>query len=148
MAETLADRMRAMAIAARGTVKSSREQKYDYEVTKLVEYVMKDAEQKMVERASQGCFTANLLNYLITACFYVKDDQVIIVDKFEQIEGIYMHRIYKIVHSDLFQRLIKKEIEKFGDMRVSCWYPGRNNINVITLKWNKPTEADDEKTEV
>lgn len=138
MSETIADRMRKMTLEALGNAKSTREQKYENDVRKLFEYIMKDAEAKMEARASKGCFSSNIFEYPIGSYYYVNTDgEVVIIDEFKEIKGVYLQKIYKIVHSELFQRLLREAIANLGDMTVSCWYPGKNGINVITVKWSK-----------
>lgn len=156
---TVADKVRKMALEAREK-RSQGEPNEDWKAAKnesdiklfFKEEVKKGAMQKIEKRAIIGANNANVLEYKFDEYFYVKDGKVIRVIGFENKEkGIYLHKIYKVMQTDLFQKLLQEFVDDLGDMCFSCWAPSKN-LNVIELywgptknhKWEEEEEEDDE----
>ena len=144
--ETFADRMRKMTVNVRGDTKSYKEFKDTKDITTFFEEeVKKHALAAIEKRAVKGHFNANILEYGFLEYFYVTSEgSVVRVPKFEKRSGVYMHRILTVVHSGAFQKMLNEFVGSLGNMRVSCWYPGRDSVNVVTVNWGtpKPKERD------
>lgn len=140
--ETFADRMRKLTVTARGDSTTFRDFKDAADIKTFFEKeVSSGAMDKMEKRAVKGYFNANIMEYDFLEYFYVTTDgEVKRTPTFEKLPGVFMHRIHKVVHDDAFQDMLKKFVTETmgGDMRVSCWYPGRNRINVVTVNWGSP----------
>jgi hypothetical protein len=135
--------MRGLTLDARGDSKTYREFKDTADITKFFEeQVKRHAFEKIERRAVKGHFTANIMEYGFYEYFYVKPEggEIVRVPKFERIPGTFLHRIHTIVTGELFQKLLTEFVATLGDMRVSCWYPGRDLIDVITISWAPPVE--------
>lgn len=143
---TLAERMRKMTTDVRGNFKTYREYKDSADITAFFEEeVKKGAISKIEKRASRGHFTSNVLEYGYKEYFYVTSDgRVIRVPKFERIPGAYLHSIYNTVHGETFQKMLNDFVTDELGMKVSCWYPGKDAINVITVNWGLPQQSDEE----
>lgn len=140
---SFAERMRGLTLDARGDSKTYREFKDTADITKFFEeQVKRHAFEKIERRAVKGHFTANIMEYGFYEYFYVKPEggEIVRVPKFERIPGTFLHRIHTIVTGELFQKLLTEFVATLGDMRVSCWYPGRDLIDVITISWAPPVE--------
>lgn len=137
---TFAERMRAKTNEVRGGNQTYREYKNAADITAFFEkHVVLGATDKIQQRAEQGHFTANILEYGYTEYFYVDaENNIIRMPKWQLIQGMYMHRIYTVVHGDQFQKLLSDFSKSLGDMRVSCWRPGSDATNVVTMDWSKP----------
>lgn len=146
---SFADKIREISKSAREngskpeTIEDWREKKKLDDVNKFFESeVAKTVMQKIEERATEGCLSANIYEYHFSAYFYInKKNEVITVPEFKKDAGFYMHRIHHMVHSDFFQEKLKNLVESFGgNMQFDSWYPGRDKINVVTVFWG-PTKT-------
>lgn len=150
MATTIsfADRMRNVTTQARGDFTSYKDFKDAADVKKFFETEVKaQAQDKIERRAISGHFTSNILEYGYYEYFYITHDgEVVRMPKFDRIPGAYLHRVHTIVHGDLFQRLLEEFVTTLG-MRVSCWYPGKDLTNVVTVSWAPPRNANANATE-
>lgn len=136
--ESFTDRMRKVTISARGDCTSFKEYKDAADVKRFFEVeVAERAMEKIEQRAAKGHFTSNILEYGFYEYFYVTHDgEVVRMTKFEKIPGAYLHRIHKVVHDAPFRKILADFVNTLGDMRTSCWYPGRDDlINVVTVSW-------------
>ena len=143
------DQMREMAKSARKVEKQEdnvedwKEKKKEADILKFFESeIVMDAKNKITERATKGCYSANILEYDFGAYFYInKKGNVVIENEFKKITGYYLHRIHFAVKSQFFQDKLHSFVKEFGEqMQYDCWYPGRDKINVITLFWG-PTKT-------
>jgi len=142
--ETLADQMRKLSIEARekrsevSTDENWKETKNTNDITLFFKtQVVEGAIQKIKARA--GANNANILEYKFDEYFYVKDNKVIRVEGFDNHKpGMYLHKIYKVVKSDLFQRMLYDYVSTLGKMGYECWAPSKN-LNVIEVFWG-PTK--------
>lgn len=155
--ETVAEKVRRMALEAREKM-SQGETNEDWKAAKnesdiklfFKEEVKKGAMEKIEKRAIIGANNANVLEYKFDEYFYVKEGKVVRVIGFENKEkGIYLHKIYKVMQTDLFQKLLQEYVNELGDMCFSCWAPSKN-LNVIEFYWgptknHKWEEEDDEE---
>lgn len=144
------EKMRAMAIQARESLKENRENDEDWrekkkqaDIEKFFEMeVMKGAVDKMEKRAEKGCYSANILEYHFNEFFYIsKKGDIVRIPEFKQIPGYYVHRIHNAVKEEFFQEKLRIFVKSLSsEMQYDCWYPGRDKINVITLFWG-PTRT-------
>lgn len=151
--KTYADKMRQLALENRVDAETYRMKKQENDMLAFFESeVKKDAKKKIEKRAKQGFMSANILEYPFGSYFYVTSEgKVVRMDKFEERKGVYMHRIFKMVHTDEFQKLLKDFVASLGDMTYSCWFLGKNQDNVITVRWGDVQEnaiAEGERHEV
>lgn len=136
--KSFADKMRQLALESRVDPETFRAKKQESDLITFFESeVVKNAQKKIEGRAKLGCLSANILEYGFSEYFYVTSDKKVVrVEKFEERKGVYLHRIFKIVHSDLFQEKLKAFVDnELGDMTYSCWFLGKNSTNVITVRW-------------
>lgn len=156
--ETFAERMRKLANEARSGKKDNqeewRQQKTEADYLKFFNSIKTDAMQKIEKRAKLGANSANLLEYSYDEHFYVSKNGGTIVHcpEFQQKPGLYLHKIFKVVHSDYFKAQLKEFMatEEMSGMRHDCWSPSKN-LNVIEVYWG-PTRShkwgdDDEMAE-
>lgn len=144
--ETVTEKVRRIALEAREKL-SQGENNEAWKAAKnesdinlfFKEEVRKGAMEKIEKRAIIGANNANVLEYKFDEYFYVKDGKVIRVIGFENKEkGMYLHKIYKVMQTDLFQKLLQEFVNELGDMCYSCWAPSKN-LNVIEFYWG-PTK--------
>ena len=144
--ETVTEKVRRMALEAREKL-SQGENSEAWKAAKnesdiklfFKEEVRKGAMEKIEKRAIIGANNANVLEYKFDEYFYVKDGKVKRVIGFEGKEkGMYLHKIYKVMQTDLFQKLLQEYVNELGDMCFSCWAPSKN-LNVIEFYWG-PTK--------
>jgi hypothetical protein len=143
--EDFANRMRliAQAKAVEGGVKPDKvanvaKQFFEKEV-------LSTATNKIRQRAEDGYYTANVLEYNYDEYFRFDDDgNVVRVENFKARNGAFVHRIFNVVHSDEFQELLKKFVAELGDMEFWCGWTKRDKLNVVSVDW-LPKETREER---
>ena len=146
--EDFANRMRliAQAKAVEGGVKPDKvanaaKQFFEKEV-------LSTATIKIRERAEDGYYTANVLEYNYNEYFrFDADGNVVRVANFNARNGAFVYRIFNIVHSDEFQQLLSDFVKELGDMEFWCGWTKRNAINVVSIDW-LPQEIREERKQI
>lgn len=154
---TIAEKMRKIALDARekrsenGNDEAWKDEKNNKDIKLFFETEIKvGAVGKIEKRAVIGANNANILEYKFDEYFYVKDGKVIRTQGFDKKPGIYLHKIYKVMQTKVFQDLLQEFINELGEMCFACWAPAKN-LNVIEVYWGptknhewKEDETDDD----
>jgi len=92
-------------------------------------------EEKIEKRADKGLFSVNLMEYNYKEYFYVsKTDELVMLPEYTEIKGNYMHRVYAVVNSETFKKMLKADLDTLGDIRIACWAP-KKDLNVVEVYW-------------
>lgn len=140
-----ADRMRQIA-QTKGKGKGKKQD----EVTNVAQQffekeVLTTAMAKIQQRAADGFYTANVLEYNYDEYFRFDDGgNVVRVENFKARNGVFVHRIFNVVHSDEFQELMKVFVGSLGDIEFWCGWTKRDKLNVVSVDW-LPKETRDER---
>jgi hypothetical protein len=107
--------------------------------------VLTTAMAKIQQRAADGFYTANVLEYNYDEYFRFDDGgNVVRVENFKARNGVFVHRIFNVVHSDEFQELMKAFVGSLGDIEFWCGWTKRDKLNVVSVDW-LPKETRDER---
>ena len=148
--ETVADRMRRLTTEARAQKEAAKvemsaeeiealnDKKQTADFTVFLDYIKKDALDKIEKRATIGATSANILEYSFQEYFMVtkNDNQIVRIPTFaSRPAGAYIHSIFKtVVKTDKFRQMLSEYVTSLGDMRFKCWSP-KKNVCVIEVYW-------------
>jgi hypothetical protein len=109
--------------------------------------VKQDAIAKIDKRAEDGYFSANILEYNFNEYFKIdSNNNITRIPDFSERNGVYVHRIHSLVHSEEFQAHLKEYVDSLG-MDVWCGWTKRGALNVITVNWQTPEMREKRKQE-